>query len=66
MRRYCWHDWPKWSRIVNAYDGPYQFRACVKCNKVSRRAVCDNSNGVNLNAWNADVQDKPLSQNREG
>jgi hypothetical protein len=54
MKWFCRHDWPKWSAIVSTYNGPYQYRACVKCNKVSRRKVCLDSNGVNLAAWNAD------------
>ena len=52
MKFFCRHDWPKWSAIVNCYDGPYQFRACNKCNKVVQRSVAKSSIYVNLSVWN--------------
>lgn len=56
MKYFCSHDWPKWSPIVNAYSGAYQFRSCNKCNKVvSREVSC--TNDVNLAVWNTDKQD---------
>jgi hypothetical protein len=32
--RVGWHDWNKYGDIVNAYDGPTQFRNCKRCNRI--------------------------------
>ena len=57
MKWYCWHDWPKWSKIVNAYAAPFQYRACTKCNKVAKRRAAFTGNEVNLVVWNTDTKE---------
>jgi hypothetical protein len=50
MKRFCFHDWGKWSDLVNAYSAVFQFRQCKKCGKsIKRRSGC--SNDHNLAVW---------------
>ena len=38
MFRLCWHDWGRWSRVIESYGGSqHQVRQCKKCGAISRR-----------------------------
>lgn len=65
MKWFCRHDWPKWSKIVLAYSGPFQYRSCIKCNKVAKRVVSSCSNDVNLCVWNTDKSTNSPQQEEE-
>lgn len=60
MKYFCKHDWPKWSKIVDTYSGPFQFRSCNKCNKAASRKVAFDTNQVNLAVWNTDKNEGDL------
>ena len=34
---FCLHKWNKWSELVDAYNGMYQFKVCSKCGSIRKR-----------------------------
>lgn len=52
----CFHKWGKWSELVSAYSGVFQYRICEKCGKVEKkRRGCNND--FNLAIWNKNKQE---------
>lgn len=54
----CWHKYGKWSKLVPAYEGIFQYAICAKCGKCIKRKS-GNRNSHNLAVWNTDrTEDK--------
>ncbi len=57
MKRLCWHDWAKWSCVIQDYNMTmYQYRKCKKCNKIIRRKAF----------WNNSITDDQISDSIRG
>jgi hypothetical protein len=54
---HIFHNWSKWSELVNTYSGTYQYRTCTICNKCEKREVGLNIE-FNLAAWNTNKEPK--------
>lgn len=40
MFHICWHDWGRWSDVIESYGGSqHQVRQCKKCGAITRRTA---------------------------
>ena len=54
---FCFHKFGKWSELVNAHSGVYQYRVCEKCGVIEKSKRGWN-NDFNLLMWNKKEEEK--------